>query len=109
MKMSTATTNLPGLPISLQPALRLLGYPLTSRGWGTVPHRNPDETKMSSTEMSTGVVVDANESQSSAMPARKRQRPLSAGQEALFFGVTFAIAVALQLLVVLKVADVISW
>lgn len=109
MKMSTATTNLPGLPISLQPALRLLGYPLTSRGWGTVPRRNPDETKMSSTEMSTGVTIDANKSQSAATPARKRQRPLTAGQEALFFGVTFAIAVALQVVVVLKVADVISW
>lgn len=108
--MSTATTNLPGLPISLQPALRLLGYPLTSRGWGTVPHRNPDETKtMSSTEISTGVIVDASEGEGPTTAARKRQRPLSAGQEALFFGVTFAIAVGLQLVVVLKVADVISW
>ena len=57
----------------------------------------------------SGVAVDANQTQRAAASARKRQRPLTAGQEALFFGVTFAVAVALQLVVVLKVADIISW
>jgi hypothetical protein len=31
------------------------------------------------------------------------------GQEALFFGVTFTIALALQLIVLLKVANVLAW
>lgn len=107
--MRTSTVNLPGLPVPFQPALRLFGYQLTARSWGTMPRRNPEETKMSSTEISSGVAVDANQTQRAAASARKRQRPLTAGQEALFFGVTFAVAVALQLVVVLKVADIISW
>jgi hypothetical protein len=41
--------------------------------------------------------------------APKRKRPLTAAQEAVFFGVTFALAVVLQLAVILKVANVISW
>lgn len=43
-----------------------------------------------------------------AAPARKRRRPLTAAQEALFFGVTFTVAVVLQLAVILKVANV-AW
>jgi hypothetical protein len=45
---------------------------------------------------------------SGAQPARKRRRPLTAAQEALFFGVTFTVAVVLQLAVILKVANV-AW
>jgi hypothetical protein len=41
--------------------------------------------------------------------APKRKRPLNAAQEALFFGITFTLAVVLQLAVILKVANVISW
>lgn len=41
--------------------------------------------------------------------APKRARPMTSGQEALFFGITFAIAVVFQLAVILKVANVIAW
>jgi len=41
--------------------------------------------------------------------ARRPGRPLTSGQEAVFFGITFAVAVIFQLAVVLKVADVIAW
>jgi len=47
---------------------------------------------------------------SKATPAQKRgKRPLTGLQEALFFGVTFALAVLLQLAVILKFANIISW
>jgi len=39
----------------------------------------------------------------------KRSRPLSALQEAMFFGVTFTVALGLQLLVILKVSNIIAW
>ncbi|HUL10392.1 MAG TPA: hypothetical protein VLV76_28955 [Candidatus Acidoferrum sp.] len=63
---------------------------------------------MSSSESSTAVVAD-RQSEAIAQSAAKRARPLTAGQEALFFGVTFAIAVVFQLAVILKVANVIAW
>ena len=63
---------------------------------------------MSSSESSTAVVAD-RQSEAVAQSAAKRARPLTAGQEALFFGVTFAIAVVFQLAVILKVANVIAW
>jgi len=63
---------------------------------------------MPSSESSTAVVAD-RQSEAIAQSAAKRARPLTAGQEALFFGVTFAIAVVFQLAVILKVANVIAW
>jgi hypothetical protein len=45
----------------------------------------------------------------SALRNRKRSRPMTAGQELLFFGISFAIAVVLQLVVLLNYADVIDW
>jgi hypothetical protein len=63
---------------------------------------------MSSSESSTAVVAD-RQSEAVAQSAAKRARPLTAGQEALFFGITFAIAVVFQLAVILKVANVIAW
>lgn len=42
-------------------------------------------------------------------PSESRKRPMTSGQEALFFVVTFVVAAVLQLAVILKVADVISW
>lgn len=107
--MISSTANLPGLPAPFQSALRILGYQWHARGRGNLSRRNTEETKMSSTEISTGAALGASQTQGAALPARKRQRPLTAGQEALFFGVAFAVAVALQLVVVLKVADIISW
>jgi len=104
-----SSLDLPGFPAPLQPALRLLGYQWSARGRGSGSRRNPDETKMSSSETSTGVAIDASPSEHTTAPARKRRRPLTAGQEALFFGVAFAVAVGLQLVVVLKMADVIAW
>lgn len=98
-----------GIPIALQPALRIFGYHWLARGWTSGSRGNPEEPKMSSIESSTSGVADANQKHNVAPPARKRRRPLTAGQEALFFGVTFAIAVAFQIVVVLKVADVIAW
>jgi hypothetical protein len=54
--------------------------------------------------------VAADRHSENAIPsARKRGRPLTTGQEALFFGVTFAVAVVFQLAVILKVANVIAW
>jgi hypothetical protein len=64
---------------------------------------------MSSQESSPRIDIPGNRSADSGLPAMKRSRPLSSGQEALFFGVTFAIAVVLQLAVILKAADIIAW
>lgn len=41
--------------------------------------------------------------------ARKRTRPLTSGQEALFFGIAFVVAAAFTLAVILKAAKVIAW
>jgi len=67
---------------------------------------NPEEIIMSLSESST--VVD-RQSEAASRSSRKRTRPLTSGQEALFFGVTFAVAVVFQLTVILKVANVIAW
>jgi hypothetical protein len=48
-------------------------------------------------------------SENAPQSSRKRGRPLTTGQEALFFGITFAVAVVFQLAVILKVANVIAW
>jgi hypothetical protein len=63
---------------------------------------------MSPSDSSTAAVADHN-SETASQSARKRARPLTAGQEALFFGITFAVAVVFQLAVILKFANVIAW
>jgi hypothetical protein len=64
---------------------------------------------MSSSESSTVAVATDRRSEAARQSARKPARPLTSGQEALFFGVTFAVAVVFQLAVILKVANVIAW
>lgn len=63
---------------------------------------------MSPSESSTAVVADS-QNETVSPSARKRARPLTTGQEAVFFGITFAVAVVFQLAVILKVANVIAW
>ena len=64
---------------------------------------------MSPSDSSTAAVAADNNAESASQSARKRARPLTAGQEALFFGITFAVAVVFQLAVILKFANVIAW
>jgi hypothetical protein len=64
---------------------------------------------MSPSDSSTAAVAADRHSENTIPSARKRARPLTTGQEALFFGVTFAVAVVFQLAVILKVANVIAW
>jgi hypothetical protein len=64
---------------------------------------------MSSSESSTAAVAVDRRSETANQSARKPARPLTSGQEALFFGVTFTVAVVFQLAVILKVANVIAW
>ena len=64
---------------------------------------------MSPSDSSTAAVAADNHIENASQSARKRARPMTSGQEALFFGVTFAVAVVFQLAVILKVANVIAW
>jgi hypothetical protein len=64
---------------------------------------------MSPADSSTAAVAADRLSETAGSSARKRARPLTSGQEALFFGITFAVAVVFQLAVILKVANVIAW
>jgi hypothetical protein len=64
---------------------------------------------MSPADSSTTAVADDSHSEITSQVAHKRTRPLTSGQEALFFGITFAVAVVFQLAVILKVANVIAW
>jgi hypothetical protein len=64
---------------------------------------------MSPADSSTAAVAADRHSEDASQPARKRTRPLTSAQEALFFGITFAVAVVFQLAVILKVANVIAW
>jgi hypothetical protein len=57
----------------------------------------------------SSIVAADRQSETASRSARKRGRPLTSGQEALFFGITFAVAVVFQLAVILKVANVIAW
>jgi hypothetical protein len=76
---------------------------------GTETRRNREESIMSPADSSTAAVAADRHSETAIPSARKRTRPLTTGQEALFFGVTFAVAVVFQLAVILKVANVIAW
>jgi len=64
---------------------------------------------MSPADSSTAAVVADHHSATAEQSTRKRTKPLTSGQEALFFGITFAVAVVFQLAVILKVANVIAW
>jgi hypothetical protein len=64
---------------------------------------------MSPSDSSTAAVAAEHHGENESQSARKRARPMTSGQEALFFGVTFAVAVVFQLAVILKVANVIAW
>ena len=76
------------------------------RASGTEAHSNPEESMMSPSNSSSPA---DRRGENTGKSARKPARPLTSGQEALFFGITFAVAVMFQLAVVLKVADVIAW
>ena len=89
----------------IQRALRVFGYHSDTRVWGAESRRNPEEFTMSHPDSSTDIDASENASRS----GRKRGRPLTGGQEAVFFAITFAVAFGFQLAVILKVADVIAW
>jgi hypothetical protein len=93
----------------IQRALRLFVYHWDARGREAGSRSNPEETKMSLRETIPDAVTRGSHDQKTNASAPKRKRPLTATQEALFFGITFTLAVVLQLAVILKVANVISW
>ena len=64
---------------------------------------------MAAPQSSPGADAGSNRPDADATQPSKRSRPLSALQEAAFFGVTFAVALALQLAVILKVSNIIAW
>jgi len=64
---------------------------------------------MLSEQSTPGANVSGNESDAVDARLPRRSRPLSALQEAVFFGVTFAVALGFQLLVILKVSNIIAW
>jgi len=96
-----------GAPI--QRPLRILGYHSDRRAWGAEARRNLEEFTMSRPDSSTDADASERHSENADPSARKRGRPLTSGQEALFFGITFAVAFGFQLAVILKVANVIAW
>jgi hypothetical protein len=95
-------------PTPIQRALRLFGYHLR-RARSNGSRRNSEETKMSLHETMPDAVARGPRHQKTEAAAPKRKRPLTATQEAVFFGIAFALAVVLQLAVILKVANIISW
>jgi hypothetical protein len=95
-------------PTPIQRVLRVFGYHWDARDRRRGSRRRPKETTMSLHETMPDAARGPHV-EKAATPAPKRRRPLTTGQEVLFFGITFAVAVVLQLLVILKVANVISW
>jgi hypothetical protein len=93
----------------IQQALRVFGYHSDTRAWGAESRRNLEEFTMSSPDSSTDADASERGSENASRSGRKRGRPLTSGQEALFFGITFAVAFGFQLAVILKVANVIAW
>ena len=69
----------------------------------------PERLAMATPQSSPGADAGSNQQDDGATQPSKRSRPLSALQEAAFFGVTFAVALALQLAVILKVSNIIAW
>jgi hypothetical protein len=86
-----------------------LGYHSDTRAWGTEARRNREESIMSPADSSAATVAADHHGENAIQSAPKRARPMTSGQEAVFFGVTFAVAVVFQLAVILKVANVIAW
>jgi hypothetical protein len=64
---------------------------------------------MSRLHSSSGADAGSTQTDDAGARTGKRSRPLSALQEAAFFGITFAVALALQLAVILKVSNIIAW
>lgn len=95
-------------PASIQRVLRILGYQL-GHARSARSRSNPEETKMSLHETLPDAVARGRHEQKTEASAPKRKRPLTAAQEALFFGIAFTLAVVLQLAVILKIANVFSW
>jgi hypothetical protein len=93
----------------IQRLLRVFGYHWDARDGHPDRAANSEEITMSLHETSSDAVARGRRDSKHAAVAPKRKRPLSAAQEALFFGITFTLAVVLQLAVILKVANVISW
>jgi hypothetical protein len=69
----------------------------------------PKRLAMATPQSSSGADAGSNRPDDAEAQPSKRSRPLSALQEAAFFGVTFAVALALQLAVILKVSNIIAW
>jgi hypothetical protein len=61
------------------------------------------------TQDTTSMVTEDARRAKAALRGRKPSRPMTAGQELLFFGISFTIALLLQLVVLLNFADVIAW
>jgi hypothetical protein len=93
----------------IQRVLRIFGYHSDTRAWEAESRRNFEEFTMLRPDSSTDVVANDGHSENASPSARKRGRPLTSGQEAVFFGITFAVAFGFQLAVILKVANVIAW
>ncbi len=93
----------------IQRVLRVFGYHSDTRDWGAESRRNLEEFTMSRPDSSTDNDASERGSEDASRSGRKRGRPLTSGQEAVFFAITFAVAFGFQLAVILKVADVIAW
>ena len=93
----------------IQRVLRIFGYHSDTHPWEAESRRNLEEFTMSRPDSSTDADANDRRSENVDPSARKRGRPLTSGQEALFFGITFAVAFGFQLAVILKVANVIAW
>ncbi len=93
----------------IQRVLRIFGYHSDTRAWEAESRRNLEEFTMSRPDPSTDADANDHDSENASPSARRRGRPLTSGQEALFFSITFAVAFGFQLAVILKVANVIAW
>jgi len=93
----------------IQRLLRVFGYNFDTHPWEVESRRNLEEFTMLRPDSSTDAAADDRHGESDSPSARRRGRPLTSGQEALFFGITFAVAFGFQLAVILKVTDIIAW
>ncbi|MGH6959883.1 MAG: hypothetical protein ACREE7_05320 [Dongiaceae bacterium] len=64
---------------------------------------------MSSQDTTLNITDSREPPKSLAWRGKKNSRPMTKTQEVVFFGVSFAVAVGLQLTVILKIAAVIDW
>ncbi len=93
----------------IQRVLRVFGYHSDTRLWETESRRSLEEFTMLRPDSSTDAAANDRDSENADPSTHKRGRPLTSGQEALFFGITFAIAFGFQLAVILKVTNIITW